>query len=349
MNRADLASTPAGTGTSPSTASSRRRESRARIGAVALELVLERGLDDVTVDEIARAANVSRRTFFNYFPSKVAACIPHTPPPEPEAVTVFLDDRSVPTMTALSHLMWNQVSTARRDTPDFDRFHDMWRRSRASAPRSTRSWRAPSASRLTYRPAEGWSPDPPGRQRWRRRRDRDPARGRAVAYGRVRCAAGAPDRGVVRRRHRRGDSPLRRFLTRPAGLAECAYESLAHLPVRAPTPSGAGMRSPRGAPRGAYRRRDRAGVRSRSRRQRCSATAGLPSRVPTTRPCRSDSSVPSTSLQGPRIGPSARRRPRGVRIGPRHPYSGPVVGGQPIRSSEAVSNTWSRGRVPRPP
>lgn len=128
MNRADLASTPAGTGTSPSTASSRRRESRARIGAVALELVLERGLDDVTVDEIARAANVSRRTFFNYFPSKVAACIPHTPPPEPEAVTVFLNDRSVPTMTALSHLMWNQVSTARRDTADFDRFHDMWRR-----------------------------------------------------------------------------------------------------------------------------------------------------------------------------------------------------------------------------
>lgn len=106
----------------------RRRESRARISSVALEMVLDRGLDEVTVDEIARAANVSRRTFFNYFPSKVAACIPYTPPAEPEAVSVFLSDRSLPTMTALSHLMWNQVSRARREAQDFDRFHTLWRR-----------------------------------------------------------------------------------------------------------------------------------------------------------------------------------------------------------------------------
>ncbi|NLU81677.1 mycofactocin system transcriptional regulator [Rhodococcus sp. HNM0569] len=46
--------------------------SRERIGTVALELFVERGFDDTSVDDIAHACGIARRTLFRYFPSKNA-------------------------------------------------------------------------------------------------------------------------------------------------------------------------------------------------------------------------------------------------------------------------------------
>lgn len=52
----------------------KRRATRHAIQLAAVELVAERGLG-VTVDEISRRADVSPRTFFNYFPSKEDALL----------------------------------------------------------------------------------------------------------------------------------------------------------------------------------------------------------------------------------------------------------------------------------
>ena len=57
----------------------KRLATRRAIQFAVLELVAQRGLDNVTVDEVSRVADISPRTFSNYFASKEEALIGEAP------------------------------------------------------------------------------------------------------------------------------------------------------------------------------------------------------------------------------------------------------------------------------
>lgn len=67
----------------------RRWETAERITAAAQELTDRHGLDGFTMEDLAAAAEVSRRTLFNYFPSKLDAVLGATPDIPESAVEVF--------------------------------------------------------------------------------------------------------------------------------------------------------------------------------------------------------------------------------------------------------------------
>lgn len=69
----------------------KRLATRRAIQFATLQLVAEHGLENVTVDEISRVADVSPRTFFNYFASKEEALIGDGPTlPTGDSVAMFV-------------------------------------------------------------------------------------------------------------------------------------------------------------------------------------------------------------------------------------------------------------------
>jgi AcrR family transcriptional regulator len=72
------------------TREARRLRTERRISRCAQQLTEERGLDGFTLDELAERAEVSRRTLFNYFPSKLDAVLGPAPDVSEELRSTFL-------------------------------------------------------------------------------------------------------------------------------------------------------------------------------------------------------------------------------------------------------------------
>lgn len=68
----------------------RREQTAQRITLCAQRLAVEHGYDDFTLDDLAAAAGVSRRTLFNYFPGKLDAVIGTQPGLPENASAVFV-------------------------------------------------------------------------------------------------------------------------------------------------------------------------------------------------------------------------------------------------------------------
>ncbi|TDT78830.1 TetR family transcriptional regulator [Arthrobacter sp. AG258] len=64
----------------------KRAATRRAITAAARSMTAEHGLNGYTVEEVCEAAAISRRTFFNYFPTKEDAIIGHADDDVPSAV-----------------------------------------------------------------------------------------------------------------------------------------------------------------------------------------------------------------------------------------------------------------------
>ncbi|MER7842601.1 TetR family transcriptional regulator [Kitasatospora sp. NPDC096077] len=106
----------------------KKQETRRRISDVASALFLERGFDNVTVVETAKAADVSTMTVFNYFPRKEDLFLDRIP----EAIELFTgavrDRRDDETpLTALRRVTLELIDQGHPLTIAQERFLPFWR------------------------------------------------------------------------------------------------------------------------------------------------------------------------------------------------------------------------------
>jgi AcrR family transcriptional regulator len=100
----------------------RRRETEREIHAATLRLTARHSFDQLTVDMISAEAGISRRTFFNYFPSKEAAVV-FGPWALPEAALAdFLTAPGTGPAQVLRDLTRLLVRELEQNAPDRDTF-----------------------------------------------------------------------------------------------------------------------------------------------------------------------------------------------------------------------------------
>jgi AcrR family transcriptional regulator len=114
---------PAPSATAPSSLRERKKlATRRSLRRIALDLVSQRGFANVTVEDIAAAADVSPRTFFNYFPSKEAALFGADPERDEELLRRLVEE--APGATALEALRTVIVDQARATSAEIAELSD---------------------------------------------------------------------------------------------------------------------------------------------------------------------------------------------------------------------------------
>jgi AcrR family transcriptional regulator len=161
----------------------RRRDSWRALQAAAIALVGSRGLAGVTVDDIAEAAGVSRRTFFNHFPTKAAALF-DPDPSDAERLAQLLAEahgscqpwralQSVCVSFVAGHE--NVIAVRRRliaESPDLDQYHhtahmhvvvaiERWAREQPGLDDFLATLYAQTAGAILMTAFKSWRPDDP--------------------------------------------------------------------------------------------------------------------------------------------------------------------------------------------